>query len=435
MNLKKIIFFSKLFFINFFFLEVFSFFCLFFIGEAQWNYEKKLEKTSEMIFSGYDEPERLSHIYGDLFSGNVPHPYFAFMYEGSSYGGENKYYGHDVDVHGFYGDVKFPFEKQSTDFIVGILGGSVSDQFARYILENHDARKRLIAVLKTRYPESKSKNVKLVGLGQGGNKQPQQFFIASYLLKYLDVTINIDGYNEYSDQAPMEYPIEFPSDRRHYSYLNGVDRENYRFHQQVQNIIFLRGMSDLIHFERHIPVLKYSQSYFLFQRFLHTFFAKKISENLHIIREKRDNNRKKTPYFAHLYEKGDIHLKVEVWKRFSLQQYYLFKSYGVQSVFFLQPIPAIPDAKIWSRKEREERHLPSNSGKRRFCELMRSEIRSLREKKLPFYDLTYTFKNVKETVYIDGVHFNNRGLEILFEEILNQLHFNSSTKSHDFLVK
>ena len=54
---------------------------------------------------------------------------------------------------------------------------------------------------------------------------------------------------------------------------------------------------------------------------------------------------------------------------------------------------------------------------------MRTEIQSLRRKKLPFYDLSYIFKNVKETVYIDIIHLNNLGIEILFKEILKGIEY------------
>lgn len=413
---RKISSFLGFILINLFFLELFSFFILLFLGKAHWNYGDKLEKIPEIIFSEPSKSKQLPYIYYDLFSGGVPHPYFAFRYGGSSYG-DKKYNGFDVDVHGFYGDVKFPFEKKSTDFVFGILGGSVADQFARYILGRQDTRERLINVLRKRYPESKNKKIKLVGLGQAGSKQPQQFFIASYLLKYLDVTINVDGYNEYAP-APIEYPIEFPAGEGYYSYLNGVDRENHGLHQKVQNILFLREISSMIRLDRYISFLKFSQSYFLFQTFFYTLFAQKILENIHAIQSRRDDNRKKMTYFTHLYRHKGMSLRVEVWKRFSLQQYHLSKAYGVQSLFFLQPIPDRSNVKIWSEEEKEKGFVTANSKKRRFCRLIRDEVQSLRRKKLPFYDLSYIFKDVKETVYVDKIHFNDRGHEILFKEIL-----------------
>ena len=418
-NLRKIYSSLGFIFINLFFLELFAFLVLLFLGTARWNYADSL-KSSEIIFSRNSESGQLTHIYHQLFSGGVPHPYFAFRYKGSSYG-EKTYYDFVLDVHGFYGDVKFPFEKKSTDFVVGIVGGSVSDQLARYIFNRREDREKLISVLKARYPESKHKEIKLVALGQGGNKQPQQFFIVSYLLKYLDVTINVDGYNEYSNKAPVEYPIEFPSDRGHYSYLNGVDRENHYLHKKIQTILFLREISDMIRLDKHISVLKFSQSYFLFQQFFHTLFAQKILKNLHAIKLEKDNSSKKTTYFAHLYKNRKIPLRVEVWKRFSLQQYYLSKVYGVESLFFLQPIPVIPDAKIWSEEEKEKGYFTNDPKKRKIYKLMRNEIQLLRRKRLPFYDLSYIFKNVGETVYVDKVHLNDKGLEILFKEILKRI--------------
>ena len=414
---KKIIFFLGIVFVNLLFLEVFSFLCLFFMGKAHWNYEDSLKSflSPSFIFSGHHLTGELTDIYNDLFSGNVPHPYFAFQYDGSSY-------SDDKDVHGFYGDVRFPFEKQSTDFIVCIGGGSVSDQFARYVLYNqNNVRSRFEDTLRIKYPKLKNKNIKIVGLGKGGNKQPQQFFIVSYLLKYLDLVINLDGFNEFADEASIEYPIEFPPYRGHYSYLMGVDRENHNLHRYIHNIMFFRGLSDLIRFERSISILRFSHSYFLFQQLSYVFFARKILKNLLAIYTEKSDNITKETYFAHLYEKGTTSLKAEVWKRFSLQQYRLSKLYGVQSVFFLQPIPVILDAKIWSREEIEKKYFTDDPDVRKFVNLMRDEIRTLCKKKLPFYDLSYIFKDVKETVYSDPIHLNLLGLEILFQGILTIL--------------
>ena len=111
-------------------------------------------------------------------------------------------------------------------------------------------------------------------------------------------------------------------------------------------------------------------------------------------------------------------MKVDVWKRFSLQQFHLSKIYGVESLFFLQPMPVLPDAKIWSKEEIEKGYYKEEPEKRRFCKLIRAEFQSLQEKNLPFYDLSYIFKNVKETLYIDDIHLNDYGHALMLEEIL-----------------
>ena len=276
---KKVSSFLIFLVVNLIFLELFSFFILLCLGKAHWNYElgnthwhyeKTLKNIPKNMFEMGSEPEYLNSIYSHLLSGSVAHPYFAFRYKGSSYG-KKRGYGMNVDVHGFFGDVQFPFEKKPTDFIFGILGGSVSKYFAEYIFRNKEAKEKLINVLRERYSSTAGKNIKLVSLGQGGNKQPQQFFIASYLLKYLDVTINIEGYNEYNEPVPSEYPIEFPSSW-HFSYLKGVDRENHNLYQKVRNILFFRQVLDMSRFDRVAPFLRFSSSYFPFSKISSCFF-------------------------------------------------------------------------------------------------------------------------------------------------------------------
>ena len=243
----------------FFLFELISLMALLVMGRnLHWNYEEALNRTPETVFADYPNPEELVRIYGSLLdTGSVHHPYFAFRYTP----------GHG-DIHGFSGDVEFPFEKRPSDFIIAILGGSVGEQLSDYIFGNKTARRKLVHVLQKNYPKAKGKDIKIKSLSITGGLQPQQFFISSYFLRYLDMTINIEGSNETDHLPPRHYPLGFPSERGHYSYLN--------LNKQREKIIFLRKMANFSRLDKHIPILKFSHSFFLFHQLFNTILLQNI---------------------------------------------------------------------------------------------------------------------------------------------------------------
>jgi len=102
------------------------------------------------------------------------HPYFGFMTP-ASYAG-------------------FPFKKTSEhQFIIGVFGGSVAQQFCDYEVQHHVLAK----FLKT-LPEFQNKEIVILKFADQAHKQPQQLLTVNYFLavgQELDMVINIDGFN------------------------------------------------------------------------------------------------------------------------------------------------------------------------------------------------------------------------------------------------
>ena len=103
------------------------------------------------------------------------HPYFGFM-NPPNYSG-------------------LPLKKTSRDqFIIGIFGGSVAQQFCDYEFEHRVVTKHLQSL-----PEFQNKEIVLVKFASQAHKQPQQLLTLNYFLSVgqeLDLVINIDGFNE-----------------------------------------------------------------------------------------------------------------------------------------------------------------------------------------------------------------------------------------------
>src|SRR5688572_15315296 len=107
----------------------------------------------------------------------------------------------DYQIHPYFGFITpqsyagFPFTKTSKDqFIIGIFGGSVAQQFCDYEYQHH-----VLAKLLRTLPEFQNKEIVLLKFANQAHKQPQQLMALNYFLSVgqeLDMVINIDGFNE-----------------------------------------------------------------------------------------------------------------------------------------------------------------------------------------------------------------------------------------------
>jgi hypothetical protein len=107
----------------------------------------------------------------------------------------------DYQVHPYFGFITpqsyagLPFKKTSKDqFIIGIFGGSVAQQFCDYEFQHH-----VLAKLFQPLPEFQNKEIVLLKFANQAHKQPQQLLMVNYFLSVgqeLDMVINIDGFNE-----------------------------------------------------------------------------------------------------------------------------------------------------------------------------------------------------------------------------------------------
>jgi hypothetical protein len=107
----------------------------------------------------------------------------------------------DYQIHPYFGFInppgyaELPLKKTSKDqFIIGIFGGSVAQQFCDYEFQHHVMEK----MFKT-LPEFQNKQIVLIKFASQAHKQPQQLLILNYFLSVgqeLDMVINVDGFNE-----------------------------------------------------------------------------------------------------------------------------------------------------------------------------------------------------------------------------------------------
>ena len=120
------------------------------------------------------------------------HPFFGYVMKPGAF--TNKNLKLKVNKHGFYSLYDYPFVKTNKkQFIIGVFGGSVANNFAVEEYKNKIFSKKLQI-----YPEFAAREIVVLNFGNGGYKQPQQLLILNYFLalgQELDLVINIDGFN------------------------------------------------------------------------------------------------------------------------------------------------------------------------------------------------------------------------------------------------
>ena len=296
-------------------------------------------------------------------------------------------------------------DKSPNEFMIGILGGSVAQNFALY-LEKHPDR---LVPLERIIEEEEGKKLRIVNLSNAGWKQPQQFFAASLYLDKLDLLINLDGLNEMISPGFMPlFPLEYPYlSLRHYG-TPGVTPKLWAALGGGLKWLYvaINRLPDAV------PLLQKSHAYHLFWQVSHGLLNRLIQE--------ADKKFQAAAVPDHIPASPEQ--KLYVWARFSVLQARLAAAVGKPALFFLQPNQYLRDSKPLSEEERRTAFNPEVvdqwDGALR---LARSEVAKLRDQGVNIFDLTDAFIGSTETVYDDACcHLNERGNEILAGLILSR---------------
>jgi hypothetical protein len=304
---------------------------------------------------------------------------------------------------------RFRNERDPNEYVIAILGGSVAEHFGNYI------RVQYFEPLRELIPEMGDRRIRVLNLALGGYKQPQQFFLASYLVEDLDMTLNIDGFNEMAirDFFPL-YPADFPAtalkfyERSSQGRIYMIIARCATFTYRVLNWLPAR-----------LPLLARSGAYFLTWRGMEPLLSQTIEgfENrylaaLGVSTSEGDKNRSVS------WER-----KLEIWKKYTILQGKLMRLSGVPAYFFLQPNQYLKGAKPLSKEEwsiaiNPDRVYTGNAE----MQLLRSAAQDMQAEGLPIYDLTGIFRGIAKTVYEDACcHLNELGNQIMAKVILEAI--------------
>lgn len=316
-----------------------------------------------------------------------------------------------INNYGFKSPHDYPYERQKQDFIVGLYGGSVAEDNAEYLeseLNNGEALKSL---------KSCGFNFVVLNLGSGAMKQPQQLHGMIHSLHWIDLAINLDGFNDltldFGFQNPVEYSHYYPD-----VFPKGLKRAFGEYFMYLSRLAQYSIIKMGVYFNNLNKLKLFSVSYWggvkLFQGFYDYFDS--VGELIPTVYH-MDQPITKVPRFD---------LLKESYKRNTLYQSVLAKAQNIPLFVFNQPNQYLPNTKRFMNEI--EKKIAINEHKHeagedpyRYKEIL--EISDeLRGQGVNVIDLTKVFYEETGVVYRDDCcHYNEDGNKILAREIVNQI--------------
>lgn len=314
-----------------------------------------------------------------------------------------------------------PLLDDEQTLVVGIFGGSVAQQVRPAF------RAHLDAFLSA---EGIDMLPVVIELAQGGGKQPQQVNALAYMLALgaeFDLVVNLDGHN---DIAAPHYNIRrgvFPSfphlwDKR----VGATAADRSRLGSMV---LLRRDQQRLKALSEGVLGLSATVGSFIRHRF-ESMETEILHANEALLEEMGsydvESHGPRWGWVRRHYE-ADVEeevrdLAVGVWHESSLLMATLSAAAGADYFHFLQPSQYIAGAKVLTAEELSTAYLPGSlqSIYAATYPMLAQRGEALREAGVRFFDLTRTFADVAETIYIDTCcHVNQRGNELLAARMLD----------------
>lgn len=331
-----------------------------------------------------------------------PHPYFGFV-------------GNDDQTNnfGFHTKVELPVSKNANEFIIGIFGGSVAERWGKSVSDNIDFSKALKAAV----PSLRDKKIVIVNFGLGAWKQPQQFIAYAFFSDSLDMSINLDGYNEIAATPAPWFPVEYPLNTSLLFYPDvDTDRDLDRLRRLV---IERRAISEIA----SAPGLRSSAFVFLIWKgFMNWSQSRGDAITLHV--EKSDLSRHRVDFFYkdNLTQLEIVRKGARVWEKYVGMQSALAAAEGKRAFFFLQPNLRVPGSKPLTTAESARIDLDSNDALPEGYQELSREIERMKKRGIAVFDLSYAFRDHREELYVDGCcHFNDIGNRIISEKVVSAI--------------
>ena len=317
----------------------------------------------------------------------------------------------DINNYGFRSPYNYPYVRKEQDFIVGIYGGSVAEDNAKYLESELRTSEELKKLRGCGY------NFVVLNLGSGAMKQPQQLHAMIHSLHWIDFAINLDGFNDltldFGFHIPVEYTHYYPS-----IFPKGLRLATGEYLMYLARLAQYSIIKMGVSFN-HLNQLKlFSMSYWvgfkLFQSFYEYFDS--IGETIPMVFSP-DQPITKVARFD---------LLKESYKRNTFYQFLLTKDKNIPFYVFSQPNQYLANTKKFMSEM--EKKIAINNHKRergedpyRYIEILKI-LEGLRAKGINAIDLTKVFYEETGVVYRDDCcHYNEDGNRILAKAIVAQI--------------
>lgn len=356
----------------------------------------------------------------------VLHPYLGFVRKPTVKVGSGAYYGFEE------GPDTWVEPKKKDTVVIGIFGGSIAQQFY------YEGTEELTKQLKSdSFFSGKKIITKLLALP--GYKQPQQLLAFNYYLSlggHLDIAVNLDGVNELILPSYENIPKGvFPFYPRSWFFRIQPEERADIFPLIGQISYLMQKRSEWAHWLALFP-MRSSMTAGVFWRIGDAYLARKITRREEMLVATQPRKAEEYiitgPHRPYPSKKEALIDVIDYWKRSSLLMHRVSLANGIRYFHFLQPNGRIEHSKPFTEEEKEyvlsDAHFPPATLTRTGYPLLRNAGKELFHMGVHFADISMVFRDVKETLYIDGSHVNRKGSEIMAREIAEVIRKNSGLK-------
>ena len=359
------------------------------------------------------------------------HPFFGYVLKQGAF--TNEKLKLKVNKHGFFSLYEYPFIKTNKkQFIVGVFGGSVANNFAVDEYKNQILSKKLQS-----YPEFADREIVVLNFGNGGYKQPQQLLILNYFLalgQELDLVINIDGFNEVAlsnlnNKAQIE--LGMPSVQHIQPLTNlasNVSPEVMSAIVQINdNKKQLKAGIDKL--QTCQLALCHAVTSLRVKQLVNNYQQAIVKYDAEVKKSNADTANSGIVYVPKadsvLPDRAAFDKMASLWYESSIGMNQILSSRKIKYFHFIQPNQYYPTKRVFTAKEKEiaiNKESPYIEGVKKGYPVLLSKIDDLQKARVNVFSAVNILDNTKETVYKDACcHYNSVGEEVLANYISSSI--------------
>lgn len=361
------------------------------------------------------------------------HPFFGYVLKQGAFARPEL--GLKVNNFGFFSRYDYPFvRKNKNQFIIGLFGGSVANNFAGYEYVNQGLSNAL-----KKYPEFANKEIVLLNFGNGGYKQPQQLLILNYFLSLgqeLDMVINIDGFNEVAMSNlnnKSQVDVTMPS-FQHIQPLTGL----------ANNSLSPEMMSSIVNIQQTKKQLQEAISSLENCSFALCYTMRSVQVKQLINRYEREVISYDKQRTQQANQSGDANAIIYInktqsvldnatafakiasnWSESSIAMNQILTARKIKYFHFIQPNQYYSTKRVFTEEEKRIAISPDSpyaEGVKQGYPILLSKMDTLQNAKVNVFSAVNILDNTQATVYKDGCcHYNSTGEGILANYISSSI--------------
>ena len=359
------------------------------------------------------------------------HPFFGYVLKQGAF--TNEKLKLKVNKHGFFSLYEYPFIKTNKkQFIIGVFGGSVANNFAVDEYKNQILSKKLQS-----YPEFADREIVVLNFGNGGYKQPQQLLILNYFLalgQELDLVLNIDGFNEVAlsnlnNKAQIE--LGMPSVQHIQPLTNLVSNVSPEVMSAIvqinDNKKQLKAGIDKL--QTCQLALCHAVTSLRVKQLVNNYQQAIVKYDAEVKKSNADTANSGIVYVPKadsvLPDRAAFDKMASMWYESSIGMNQILSSRKIKYFHFIQPNQYYPTKRVFTAKEKEiaiNKESPYIEGVKKGYPVLLSKVDDLQKARVNVFSAVNILDNTKETVYKDACcHYNSVGEEVLANYISSSI--------------